>query len=62
MIGLRKDNFLASFLLGWSITTGAGLASYPIAAEQEVNLLVVPYHLVADSSTQASLPIYSYAP
>jgi solute carrier family 25 (adenine nucleotide translocator) protein 4/5/6/31 len=25
-----QDNFLASFLLGWGITTGAGLASYPI--------------------------------
>jgi solute carrier family 25 (adenine nucleotide translocator) protein 4/5/6/31 len=25
-----KDNFLASFLLGWSVTIGAGLASYPI--------------------------------
>jgi solute carrier family 25 (adenine nucleotide translocator) protein 4/5/6/31 len=25
-----RDNFLANFLLGWSITIGAGLASYPI--------------------------------
>jgi solute carrier family 25 (adenine nucleotide translocator) protein 4/5/6/31 len=25
-----KDSFLASFLLGWGITIGAGLASYPI--------------------------------
>lgn len=30
LIGTLQDNFLASFLLGWSITTGAGLASYPI--------------------------------
>jgi len=28
--GNLKDNFFASFLLGWCITTGAGLASYPI--------------------------------
>jgi len=28
--GSMKDNFLASFLLGWGITIGAGLASYPI--------------------------------
>uniref|UniRef100_A0A1D1Z7C4 ADP/ATP translocase n=1 Tax=Anthurium amnicola TaxID=1678845 RepID=A0A1D1Z7C4_9ARAE len=28
--GQFKDNFLASFLLGWGITIGAGLASYPI--------------------------------
>jgi len=25
-----KDSFIASFLLGWAITIGAGLASYPI--------------------------------
>jgi len=28
--GPLKDNFIASFLLGWGITIGAGLASYPI--------------------------------
>jgi len=28
--GAMKDSFIASFLLGWSITIGAGLASYPI--------------------------------
>jgi len=28
--GDLKDNLFASFLLGWSITIGAGLASYPI--------------------------------
>jgi len=28
--GNLKDNFLASFMLGWGITIGAGLASYPI--------------------------------
>jgi len=28
--GAMKDNFLASFMLGWGITIGAGLASYPI--------------------------------
>jgi len=28
--GQLKDNFLASFFLGWGITIGAGLASYPI--------------------------------
>jgi len=30
LTGKMKDNFLASFLLGWGITIGAGLASYPI--------------------------------
>lgn len=28
--GSLKDSFLASFLLGWAVTIGAGLASYPL--------------------------------
>ena len=30
LVGALQDNFLASFLLGWSVTTGAGIASYPL--------------------------------
>jgi len=30
LVGDLKDSFLASFLLGWGVTIGAGLASYPI--------------------------------
>ena len=30
LVGSLEGNFLASFMLGWSITIGAGLASYPI--------------------------------
>jgi len=30
LTGNLRDSFLGSFLLGWSITIGAGLASYPI--------------------------------
>jgi len=30
LTGNMKDSLLASFLLGWAITIGAGLASYPI--------------------------------
>ncbi|TVU50125.1 hypothetical protein EJB05_01482, partial [Eragrostis curvula] len=30
LVGTLDDNFLASFMLGWGITIGAGLASYPI--------------------------------
>jgi len=29
-LGPLKDSFFATFLLGWCITIGAGLASYPI--------------------------------
>lgn len=30
LTGALEDNFLASFLLGWGVTFGAGFASYPI--------------------------------
>jgi len=30
MLGPLQDNLLATFMLGWAITIGAGLASYPI--------------------------------
>jgi len=30
LTGNMKDSFIGSFLLGWAITIGAGLASYPI--------------------------------
>lgn len=30
LVGPLKNNFLASFMLGWGVTTGAGLASYPL--------------------------------
>jgi len=30
LVGNIKDSFLAAFLLGWAVTIGAGLASYPL--------------------------------
>ena len=30
LVGPLEGNFLASFLLGWSVTTGAGICSYPL--------------------------------
>lgn len=30
LVGPLEGNFLASFLLGWVVTTGSGLASYPL--------------------------------
>ena len=30
LTGNLEGNFLASFLLGWVVTTGSGLASYPL--------------------------------
>lgn len=30
LVGPLEGNFLASFALGWTVTTGAGIASYPL--------------------------------
>ena len=30
LVGTLEGNFLASFMLGWAVTTGAGIASYPL--------------------------------
>ena len=30
LVGPLEGSFMASFLLGWGVTTGAGLASYPL--------------------------------
>jgi len=30
LVGNLEGNFLASFMLGWAVTTGAGIASYPL--------------------------------
>lgn len=30
LVGPLAGSFLASFLLGWAVTTGAGIASYPL--------------------------------
>ena len=30
LTGALEGNFLASFLLGWTVTTTAGVASYPL--------------------------------
>jgi hypothetical protein len=30
LVGPLANSFLASFMLGWGVTTGAGLASYPL--------------------------------
>jgi len=30
LVGALEGSFFASFLLGWGVTIGAGLASYPL--------------------------------
>ncbi|CAO1632445.1 unnamed protein product [Parajaminaea phylloscopi] len=45
LTGPLANNFLASFLLGWAVTTGAGLASYPVSFPPS---LPPPYSIATD--------------
>jgi hypothetical protein len=38
LVGALKGSFLASFMLGWGVTIGAGLASYPLDTIRSVCL------------------------
>jgi len=51
--GNLKDSFLASFLLGWSITIGAGLASYPIDTVRRRMMMTSGEAVKYSSSMQA---------
>ncbi|KAI8097413.1 ADP,ATP carrier protein [Halteromyces radiatus] len=48
-----KDSFLASFLLGWAVTTGAGLASYPIDTVRRRMMMTSGAAVKYDSSLAA---------
>ena len=39
LVGNLQGSFLASFLLGWGVTIGAGLASYPLDTIRYASLL-----------------------
>ncbi|KAF3633508.1 ADP,ATP carrier protein 1, mitochondrial [Capsicum annuum] len=56
LTGSLQDNFLASFALGWLITNGAGLASYPIDTVRRRMMMtsgeVVKYKSSMDAFTQ----------
>lgn len=40
LVGALEGSFLASFGLGWGVTIGAGLASYPLDTIRCVSLLL----------------------
>src|ERR1700733_7847446 len=42
LTGSLEGNFLASFLLGWCVTTGAGIASYPLDTVRR-HMMMVSY-------------------
>ncbi|SAM08756.1 hypothetical protein [Absidia glauca] len=48
-----KDSFLASFALGWAVTTGAGLASYPIDTVRRRMMMTSGAAVKYDSSMAA---------
>lgn len=47
LVGALEGSFLASFMLGWGVTIGAGLASYPLDTIRCV-LSLVTLFLLAD--------------
>jgi solute carrier family 25 (adenine nucleotide translocator) protein 4/5/6/31 len=51
--GNLKDNFLANFMLGWGITIGAGLASYPIDTVRRRMMMTSGEAVKYSSSLQA---------
>ncbi|KAI7850881.1 ADP,ATP carrier protein [Circinella umbellata] len=48
-----QDSFLATFLLGWAVTTGAGLASYPIDTVRRRMMMTSGAAVKYDSSLAA---------
>jgi solute carrier family 25 (adenine nucleotide translocator) protein 4/5/6/31 len=56
LVGPLEGNFLASFLLGWSVTTGAGIASYPLDTIRRRMMMTsgeaVKYKSSMDAATQ----------
>jgi len=58
MLGTYGDSFLASFLLGWGITIGAGLASYPIDTIRRRMMMTSGEAVKYRSSMHAFIEIY----
>lgn len=56
LTGALANNFLASFLLGWCVTTGAGIASYPLDTIRRRMMMTsgeaVKYKSSIDAGTQ----------
>jgi len=57
LTGNMKDSFFASFLLGWGITIGAGLASYPIDTIRRRMMMTSGEAVKYTSSYQAGVEI-----
>jgi solute carrier family 25 (adenine nucleotide translocator) protein 4/5/6/31 len=53
LTGNLEGNFLASFLLGWCVTTGAGIASYPLDTVRRRMMMTSGEAVKYDSSLHA---------
>jgi solute carrier family 25 (adenine nucleotide translocator) protein 4/5/6/31 len=58
LIGAAKDSFIASFLLGWSVTITAGLASYPLDTIRRRMMMTSGEAVKYSSSLQCASVIY----
>ena len=60
LVGPLEGSFLASFLLGWGVTTGAGLASYPLDTVRRRMMMTsgstVHYKSMFDAGSQVCCP------
>jgi solute carrier family 25 (mitochondrial adenine nucleotide translocator), member 4/5/6/31 len=64
LVGALEGSFLASFLLGWGVTTSAGLASYPLDTIRRRMMMTsgstTHYKSMFDAGSQVCrLPLFS---
>jgi solute carrier family 25 (adenine nucleotide translocator) protein 4/5/6/31 len=60
LVGAIKDSFLASFLLGWSVTITAGLASYPLDTIRRRMMMTSGEAVKYSSSFHCARVIYAH--
>jgi len=59
LVGPLEGNFLASFLLGWTVTTGAGIASYPLDTVRRRMMMTSGEAVKYSSSMDAARKIFA---
>jgi len=59
LVGPLEGNFLASFLLGWAVTTGAGIASYPLDTIRRRMMMTSGEAVKYSSSMDAARKIFA---
>ncbi|CAF9918242.1 MAG: hypothetical protein GOMPHAMPRED_001461 [Gomphillus americanus] len=59
LVGPLEGNFLASFMLGWAVTTGAGIASYPLDTVRRRLMMTSGEAVKYNGSMDAARQIYA---